>query len=186
MERLGIRFPVAEIAEKTGFDQGNISAYYKGKKPLSDNFLTSFKKAYGIEGEIVNASSGFKIADDSTVGTLARALADQAEANKIQAAANDKYAEGFRALAIILERVESKMARENTQATISDKIDELAASLADAKEVDLLAAKYQQKKFAEIADLLLQAGSGKKTPSPGEGKRQGENGGGVHKPRKKH
>lgn len=75
IERLGIRFPVAEIAEKTGSDQGNVSSYLKGKKPLSDNFLTKFREAYEIE------SDGFE-EDDTTkqiLLTLAEAFKAQTE-----------------------------------------------------------------------------------------------------------
>jgi len=41
-----MRFPVAEINEKMGTDMGNISNMLKGKKTISDNFFTSFNKAF--------------------------------------------------------------------------------------------------------------------------------------------
>jgi hypothetical protein len=41
-----IRFPIAELSTKLNVDKGNISAMLKGKKPISDNFFTSFNKAY--------------------------------------------------------------------------------------------------------------------------------------------
>lgn len=71
---------------------------------------------------------------DQMADNLARALADQAEANKIQAAANDKYAAGFKSLAIILERMESKMAREDTQATMSERLKEMEINLKSVLE----------------------------------------------------
>lgn len=85
----------------------------------------------------------------------------------------------------ILKSIENTMARADAQTTMNEKLEEISASLADSKEVDLLAAKHQEEKFAEIANLLLQGLSSKKHPSLGAGKRQGENGGGVDKPRKK-
>ena len=42
-----IRFPIAELAKKTGLDKGQISNYLSGKKPMSDNFYTSFIEHYG-------------------------------------------------------------------------------------------------------------------------------------------
>jgi hypothetical protein len=42
VERLHLRFPVAEISEKTGANKGYVSAVLKGSKPLSDNFLNNF------------------------------------------------------------------------------------------------------------------------------------------------
>ena len=41
-----MRFPVAEIHEKLSTDMGNISNMLKGKKPISDNFFTSFNAAF--------------------------------------------------------------------------------------------------------------------------------------------
>lgn len=41
-----IRFPVAVLVEKTGYDKGYISALLKGKKPISDNFWSIFDKSF--------------------------------------------------------------------------------------------------------------------------------------------
>lgn len=41
-----IRFPNAELSEKLNVDAGNISNMLNGKKPISDNFFTSFIDAY--------------------------------------------------------------------------------------------------------------------------------------------
>lgn len=46
IERHKIRFPVAEISKELVVDKGNVSAYLKGNKPMSDNFYTSFLKKY--------------------------------------------------------------------------------------------------------------------------------------------
>lgn len=42
----GVRFSVSDIAKKTGFDKGNISAMLNGSKVISDNFWTKFLAAY--------------------------------------------------------------------------------------------------------------------------------------------
>ena len=41
-----LRFYTTEIHEKTGEPTSNISDYYNGEKPISDNFLKKFHKAY--------------------------------------------------------------------------------------------------------------------------------------------
>lgn len=43
--------------------------------------------------------------------------------------ANKDYAEGFKALAKVMERIEEGMAQEKTQAIISDKVDDLTSNL---------------------------------------------------------
>ncbi len=48
LSRLKLRFPVAEIAKKTGYSKGNISNYIKNKKPVSDNFLENFLIKYDL------------------------------------------------------------------------------------------------------------------------------------------
>ena len=46
---LNLIYPVAEIAEKTGYDKGNISSYLKGKKEPSKAFLKKFNEVFSIE-----------------------------------------------------------------------------------------------------------------------------------------
>ncbi len=46
-----IRFPIAELNSKLGADMGNISSMLKGKKPISDNFFTSFCEIYPEKNE---------------------------------------------------------------------------------------------------------------------------------------
>jgi hypothetical protein len=48
---LNIRFPGKEIYKRMGEDKGNISNYLAGKKPMSDNFYTTFLEKFPIEGE---------------------------------------------------------------------------------------------------------------------------------------
>jgi transcriptional regulator with XRE-family HTH domain len=45
VELLDFKFPVAEIAELTGYSKSNVSQYLKGKLEPSENFLKSFYKS---------------------------------------------------------------------------------------------------------------------------------------------
>ena len=49
LAKLDIRFPVAEIDRKTGAGKGNISAFIHNKKPISDNFIASFIRAFDLD-----------------------------------------------------------------------------------------------------------------------------------------
>lgn len=51
---LDIRFPVAEIASKLKANKGNVSAYLKGKKAISDNFYTTFFEKFPASDHIDN------------------------------------------------------------------------------------------------------------------------------------
>lgn len=110
-----------------------------------------------------------------TVEHLARALADQAQANKIQAAANDKYAAGFSALATVLERVEKNMATGQTLADLETNYLKrtLAASLTVAKD--------QEDAMKEIRNLASLIRAQKKAPSRGSGKGRDRIDGGLEK-----
>jgi hypothetical protein len=44
-----IRFPVAEIAKRTGFNKGHVSGILKGVIPISDNFYESFMERFCVE-----------------------------------------------------------------------------------------------------------------------------------------
>lgn len=116
-------------------------------------------------------------AKEQMVDNLARALADQAEANKIQAAANDKYAEGFRSLAVILERMESKMAQQTSQAIIEQKTKSIELSLADARKVLATLERRQHLAIEEIRDQFLKVAAGKKIPLKGARKKSGQSNG---------
>ncbi|HSW70854.1 MAG TPA: hypothetical protein VLH77_02620 [Gammaproteobacteria bacterium] len=145
VKSLDLRFSHAEIVKKTGYSKSVVSAYLNpdgGKEP-SENFIRTFCDSFNIDFDLIWSGSSeekpergqlavsTELAElpEQTVGKLAQALADQAEANKIQAAANDKYADGFRALAIILERMESKMARQESQAIIEANLQEVLAGV---------------------------------------------------------
>lgn len=74
-----IRFPIAEISQKLKADKGNVSSMLKGKKPVSDNFFTSFTDAYPDKNE-----KGFKITADRD-----KLIADlQKEVVKLEARVN--------------------------------------------------------------------------------------------------
>lgn len=85
----------------------------------------------------------------------------------------------------ILRSIESKMARADTQATIIKKIDQVVSSLTDAKEVEILASKHQEKQFQKLLKAISGSTPPKKNPSRDEGKKLGENDGDGQTPRSK-
>jgi phage repressor protein C with HTH and peptisase S24 domain len=81
LKKVSLRFPVAEIAKKTGFSKGSVSEILKENRSPTDEFLKKFSEAYDIApsdfGEViemfekkktsyyypdVNASAGLDIA----------------------------------------------------------------------------------------------------------------------------
>lgn len=48
VQKLQLRFPVAEIQRATGYEKGSISSFLNNKKPVSDNFLQTFSEAFKI------------------------------------------------------------------------------------------------------------------------------------------
>jgi len=44
-----VRFPIADLIDKTGFDRGNISKMWNKHIPISDGFWEAFVKAYGTK-----------------------------------------------------------------------------------------------------------------------------------------
>lgn len=52
INQYGIRFPIAELESKLGFDKGYVSALLNGKKPVSDNFWSKFNEAYPIKVDL--------------------------------------------------------------------------------------------------------------------------------------
>jgi hypothetical protein len=102
---------------------------------------------------------------DQTTLILAKALADQAEANKIQASANDKYAEGFKSISIILERIESKMAGKETQTIIAEKVKRGEISLGDIRKEVTTLVERQTLAIEEIRDRFEELQSHKNVPS---------------------
>ena len=58
LNKLKLKFPVAEIARKTGEDKGNVSKILNGKLPISDNFYTTFMNTLGGRKDVI-INSGF-------------------------------------------------------------------------------------------------------------------------------
>lgn len=97
----------------------------------------------------------------------------------------ENYSEGFKTLAAVMERIEKGMAQERTQAIIKNTVNEIVASLADAKEVELFASKHQDQRFEELLKAIEKSGLPKIEPSPDDGKKQDGNGGDGRTPRKR-
>lgn len=51
VEKIGIRFPNAELARNLDYSKGVVSEYLKGKKMPSQNFIDSFEKFYHFSFE---------------------------------------------------------------------------------------------------------------------------------------
>lgn len=49
LKKLELRFPVAELSEKLGYTQSNVSIFIRGKKIPSGKFLEKFYETYGEE-----------------------------------------------------------------------------------------------------------------------------------------
>lgn len=49
VKKLDLKFPGKEIAEKTGYDKGNVSKYLRGTLQPSDNFLQQFENAFDLQ-----------------------------------------------------------------------------------------------------------------------------------------
>lgn len=52
IKSLEIRFPVAEIVQKTGFSKSQVSSILNEKIPVSDNFLKKFKECFPLKDEL--------------------------------------------------------------------------------------------------------------------------------------
>ena len=60
---LQLRFPVAEIERATKESKGNISNFLNDKKPVSDEFLQTFSKAFDIDLREFGSTKGLKKMD---------------------------------------------------------------------------------------------------------------------------
>lgn len=60
VESLQLRFRVAEISRATNESKGNISNFLHDKKPVSDEFLQTFSKAFDIDLREFGSTKGLK------------------------------------------------------------------------------------------------------------------------------
>lgn len=51
VEKLRLRFPIAEISRETGYSEGQISRMLKNKIPTSDKFLDKFFESFNLKKE---------------------------------------------------------------------------------------------------------------------------------------
>lgn len=51
VEKLALRFPIAEISKKLDYGKGNVSNFLKGKKAVPNDFLDNFFKTFNISKE---------------------------------------------------------------------------------------------------------------------------------------
>lgn len=58
-----LRFPITELASKTGQEKGNVSAMLKGKKPISKNFFRKVLEVFSYNGSSVNTADAGHISE---------------------------------------------------------------------------------------------------------------------------
>jgi transcriptional regulator with XRE-family HTH domain len=118
VESLGLRFPVAEISDRTGIGQPTVSVYLSGKRPVSQKFYKSFCEAFRTELSKANAEGKEKDPDLAMVilDRLSYAFQDQAKAMAAQA-------EAFKVHAGIMKNIEGKMARQETLQRIETNLE---------------------------------------------------------------
>ena len=63
VKSLQLRFPVADIQRATNESKGNISNFLNDKKPVSDEFLQTFSKAFDIDLREFGSTKGLKKID---------------------------------------------------------------------------------------------------------------------------
>lgn len=149
VESLKLKFPVSEIAEKTGYGQPIVSTYLNGRQSVSTKFLKSFCEAFKLDFEAIMTGikpKGEEKADPSPMQILA------------------VLAEAFKAQAEMMRNIEKEMARKDIQATMSANLIEVLAG------VEVLSLG-QEKGLAEIEKLLSLQRAGREKISQGDDKR---------------
>ena len=127
IKQLKMRFPVAELTRELKMNKGNVSAYLKGLKPISENFYNTFMQKYGDspvqavinEGRIADAYN--KKMEDS-IYNLTISNSNLAIAFVKQATAHEKDAE-----ARIIQATANKILVEVNRDTLSKIPDPLSA-----------------------------------------------------------
>lgn len=86
IEKVGMRFPVAQIEKEMKENKGNVSAYLSGKKPISENFYNTFLKKYGpLDRKGLNFDSEGEGTQSATLFNLSQSLLVLSESRKIDA-----------------------------------------------------------------------------------------------------
>lgn len=158
VKSLKLRFPGRTIAEKTGYNKGTISEYLRNKEP-SEAFIQTFSEHFGLnfkaiwEGVYENMEQQHEKADPSAMQILA-VLAD-----------------AFRDQAALMKNIESKMAREDTQATIEKEVKGLATNL-NVAQADIEKISLVQDRTEKVLNYLAELTAGKNPPSKGSDKQK--------------
>lgn len=157
---LDAKFRNKEIISKTGYSKGIVSEYLNpdsGKEP-SENFLRTFCEKFGFNfndiwlGQSGPLETGVASATDQTLLILARLMEGQK---------------------IILEDIRNNMARQESQATIADKVKGIESNLTRVLVgVETLSGDYETG-IAEMRGFFAQSTGNKKRPSRGGGKKSG-------------
>jgi hypothetical protein len=95
IQRLGIRFPIAELSRKMKRSSGEVSAYLSNKKIMSEKFYNDFVEIFGpAKTETLIVTEKDKALD--TISDLSRSGLVVAEANKVLADNNKQLIELLR------------------------------------------------------------------------------------------
>lgn len=118
-----MRFPVAEIAEKTKFSKGQVSHVINGKISMSQKFYDSFVKNFGLdeEGDIIEGTEpldkvisdikGWQLSVDSRLNVISSYLAQLASketGKSLIAAMNDLKKDYSNELGHLFEELKKK------------------------------------------------------------------------------
>lgn len=113
VEALALRFPVAEIAAKTGYGQADVSRFIKGKRKPSVKFMESFYSAFAedlkaagsnpVQSPGVAGSNPIKDSEDYQAKYIALLEQQLAQANTHLTQANEVIKTSLQEIAAILK-----------------------------------------------------------------------------------
>jgi transcriptional regulator with XRE-family HTH domain len=108
VEALGLKFPVAEIARKTGQGKGNVSRYLSRKLEPSETFLDAFYNAFKTSYKNVprEIQPPVRQEKESGLDALIQSNKDLAESNKVLAKSHERLVEILAATAGVPSRTD--------------------------------------------------------------------------------
>lgn len=175
---LKLKFPIAKIAELTGYGEPTVSAYINKKEP-SEKFLRRFSEVFNLSfEEIWNESESeappaevykFQQGNSPTIMSLAESNRILSEANKIQAEANKALSEAHLILArnaedlvkmIKITSLSEKEAIRGVRTKIAAVQDVLTELLASEKKISVEAINEAVRiKEHDLEDLVQHVGT---------------------------
>lgn len=167
------------------------------QRRIEDFFKTDIEKVVTLKSikEFLDVPNYVMRTQKNMEGNSVQAKPDEIPTGQILtllARAFDKQAETIAIQAKWLESIENNMARQDSQAILSNKVDatDSRTSTMESNLIRVLAgvevlSQDQERTMKAIQDLSRQVGADKKTPSPGAGKKLDQTDGGVNRQGKK-